>query len=108
MTFGLKINKYKEKRIMTSKERAYLKSLAAKVPALYQLGKDGISENMIQQINDALKARELIKIHILENSMLSANEAAASLAEKTGSEVVLVIGSKAVLYKRSEKNLCEM
>lgn len=53
---------------MTSKERAYLKSLANKVPALYQIGKDGLGENMVKQIDDALTARELIKVHVLENS----------------------------------------
>lgn len=93
---------------MTSKERAYLKGLANRVPSLYQVGKDGISENMIKQIDDALAARELIKGNVLENSMLSVREAAEELAEKTGSQVVQVIGNKFILYRRSEKNLCEM
>lgn len=93
---------------MTSKERAYLKGLANRVPSLYQVGKDGISENMIKQIDDALAARELIKGNVLENSMLTAREVAEELAEKTGSQVVQVIGNKFILYRRSEKNLCEM
>ena len=93
---------------MTSKERAYLKGLANRVPSLYQVGKDGISENMIKQIDDALAARELIKGNVLENSMLSVREVAEELAEKTGSQVVQVIGNKFILYRRSEKNLCEM
>ncbi len=93
---------------MTSKERAYLKSLAANVPALYQIGKDGVSENVVKMAADALAARELIKVHVLENSLLGIREAAEDLAEKTGSQVVIVIGNKFVLYKRSDKNLCEM
>ncbi len=93
---------------MTSKERAYLKSLAANVPALYQIGKDGISENVVKTAADALAARELIKVHVLENSMLGIREAAEELAEKTASQVVIVMGSKFVLYKRSDKNICEM
>jgi RNA-binding protein len=93
---------------MTSKERAYLKGLANRVPSLYQVGKDGISENMIKQIDDALAARELIKGNVLENSMLTVREVAEELAEKTGAQVVQVIGNKFILYRRSEKNLCEM
>ena len=93
---------------MTSKERAYLKSLATNVPALYQIGKDGISENVVKTAADALAARELIKVHVLENSLLDNREAAEELAQKTGSQVVIVIGNKFVLYKRSDKNICEM
>ncbi|MBE7031599.1 MAG: YhbY family RNA-binding protein [Ruminococcaceae bacterium] len=93
---------------MTSKERAYLKSLAANVPSLYQVGKDGITENVVKTIDDALAARELIKGHVLENSMLGVREVAQELAAKTASQVVICIGSKFVLYRRSKKNLCEM
>lgn len=93
---------------MTSKERAYLRGLANRVPSLYQVGKDGISENMIKQINDALEARELIKGNVLENSMLSAREVAEELAQKTSSQVVQVIGNRFILYRRTKKNLCEM
>ncbi len=93
---------------MTSKERAYLKSLANKVPALYQLGKDGINENLIKLIDEALEARELIKVHILENSLLEPKLLAAELAESTNAQVVQVIGRKAIIYRRSEKNICEM
>ena len=93
---------------MTSKERAKLRGLANRVPSLYQVGKDGISENMIKQIDDALNARELIKGNVLENSMLSAREAAEELAAKTASQVVQVIGNKFILYRKSDKNLCEM
>jgi len=93
---------------MTSKERAYLRGLANRVPSLYQVGKDGVSENMIKQIDDALEARELIKGNVLENSMMSAREVAEELASQTASQVVQVIGNRFVLYRRSKKNLCEM
>ncbi len=93
---------------MTSKERAKLRGLANRVPSLYQVGKDGISENMIKQIDDALNARELIKGNVLENSMMTARDAAEELAAKTASQVVQVIGNRFVLYRRTDKNLCEM
>ena len=93
---------------MTSKERAYLKSLANKVPALYQIGKEGIGENMVAAINDALEARELIKVHVLENALAEAKDLAAELAEKTNAQVVQVIGRKAIIYRRSKKNICGM
>ena len=93
---------------MTSKERAKLNGLANSVPALYQIGKDGIGENTVKLISDALEARELIKIHVLENAADDARSTAAELAEKTGSQVVRVIGSKIILYRRSKKNICEM
>lgn len=93
---------------MTSKERAYLRGLANRVPALYQVGKEGITDNMVGLINDALAARELIKVNVLENSMMSTREAAEEMAEKTDSQVVQVIGNKFILYKMSEKNICEM
>jgi RNA-binding protein len=95
-------------KTMTSKERAYLRGLANRVPSLYQVGKDGVSENMIKQIDDALEARELIKGNVLENSMMSAREVAEELASQTASQVVQVIGNRFVLYRRSKKNLCEM
>ena len=93
---------------MTSKERAYLKGLANRIPALYQIGKDGINDNMVTLINDALAARELIKVHVLENSMMSTREAAEEMADRTASQVVQVIGNKFILYRMSEKNICEM
>lgn len=93
---------------MTSKERAYLRGLANRVPSLYQVGKDGMTENVIKQIDDALTARELIKGNVLENALMSAREVAEELAAATGSQVVQVIGNRFVLYRRSDKNLCEM
>ena len=89
---------------MTSKQRAYLRSLAMTEPVIFQVGKGGINENMIKQIADALEARELIKVRVLQNSEYSAREAAEALAEASSSAVVGIIGGTFVLYKESEKH----
>ena len=83
--------------MLTSKQRAQLRSLAAAESPVLQIGKGGISENVIRQTEEALAARELIKGHVLENSMLTAREAC-------GAEGVQVIGSKFVLYKANKKD----
>lgn len=87
--------------MLTSKQRAYLRGIAAKEDTIFQIGKSGINENLITQVSDALRARELIKLRVLDNSLLSAEEAAQELAEATKSEVVQTIGSKLVLFKRN-------
>lgn len=89
---------------MTSKQRAYLRSMATTIQPIFQVGKGEISENMTTQIGNALEARELIKVKVLENSLYTAREAAEIIAEETQSEVVTVIGNKFVLYKESEKH----
>ena len=90
--------------MITSKERAYLRRLANGIPAIMQIGKGGIGENLIKTVSDALEARELIKLTVLENSMESPREVADSLAEATGSDVVAVVGRKVVLYRESVNN----
>ena len=89
--------------MLTSKQRAKLKSVGANTDALYQMGKNETGENYIIQINAALDAKELIKIKVLENAMYTPKEAALDLAEKSDSEVVQVIGSKVLLYRKSRK-----
>ena len=89
---------------MTSKQRAYLRSLAMTEPVICQVGKGGINENMIKQISDALEARELIKLRVLQNSEYTSREAAEAIAEATESAVVGVVGSTFVLYRESEKH----
>ena len=89
--------------MLTSKQRAYLRGLAAAEDTIVIIGKGGITENIIIQMNDALKARELVKGRVLENSLLTAREAADALNETCRAEVVQVIGSKFVLYKRNEQ-----
>jgi len=89
--------------MLTGKQRAKLKSVGANTDALYQMGKNEIDENYIIQINAALDAKELIKLKVLETSLYTAKEAAVNLAEATDSEVVQVIGSKVLLYRKSRK-----
>lgn len=86
---------------LTSKQRAQLRGLANSIDTILHVGKDGLGDNLIKQADDALEARELIKGKVLENSMLSAREAAEALAQATRSEVVQVIGTKFVLYRQS-------
>lgn len=88
---------------LTSKQRAQLRGLAMTEDTIIQIGKGGISENTLTQVRDALKARELIKGRVLENSLLTAREAADALAEACDAETVQTIGSKFVLYKKNAK-----
>ena len=88
---------------LTSKQRAQLRSLATNLDTIVHVGKDGIGDNLIKQVNDALEARELIKGRVLENSLLTAREAAEELAVAARCEVVQVIGSKFVLYRASHR-----
>ena len=90
--------------MLSSKQRAYLRSLANNIPSIFQIGKGGINDNLVQQVNDALEARELIKVHVLKNSLLDTREVAEELAGLTGSETVQIIGNKFVLYKESREN----
>ena len=82
---------------LTSKQRSQLRGLANSLDTILHVGKDGISDNLVKQANDALEARELIKGRVLENSMLTAREACEQLAKLTRSEEVQVIGTKFVL-----------
>ena len=88
---------------LTSKQRAQLRGLANGIDTILIMGKDGMGDNLIKQADDALEARELIKGKVLENSLLSAREAAEALAPVTRSEVVQVIGTKFVLYRPSHR-----
>ena len=88
---------------LTSKQRAQLRGMASTMDTILHVGKDGISENLIKQADDALEARELIKGRVLENSMYTAREAAEELSVATRSEVVQVIGSKFVLFRYQHK-----
>lgn len=89
--------------MLTSKQRSKLKSLAANLSPVGQVGKEGIGENMLKSFSDCLEARELIKINILENADGVPREIGEQLAERLGAECVIVIGRKAVLYRRSSK-----
>ena len=87
---------------MTSKQRAYLKSLAMKQDAIFQIGKSSLTPEITTAVSEALEARELIKISVLQNCMDDPRAIAESLAERTQSQVVQVIGKKIVLYKEGK------
>ncbi len=89
--------------MLTSKQRAQLRSIATNLDTILQVGKNGIGAQLIQQTADALAARELIKMRVLETCEYTAREAAEQLAAETASEVVCVIGSRFVLYRRHPK-----
>lgn len=88
--------------MLTGKQRATLRSLANDLDPIFQVGKGGISEEMCRQISNALEARELIKLTVLENSGYTAREAAEAIAEACGAEVVSVPGRRFVLWRESE------
>ena len=88
--------------MLTSKQRAYLRGLGQSCPAIMQVGKGGITENLIKTVSDALEARELIKLSVLENCDYTVRDMAEELAKATHSEVVAVIGRKVILYRESK------
>ncbi|MDD4780155.1 MAG: ribosome assembly RNA-binding protein YhbY [Tissierellia bacterium] len=94
--------------MLTGKQRSYLKSLANSVEDLMQIGKDGVTDNVLKQIDDALEARELIKIKILNNSLLEAKDSANEIARILKAEYVQSIGNKIVLYRQSKEKLINM
>lgn len=85
--------------ILTSKQRAKLRAMANSLDTILQIGKGGINENTVRQVADALTARELIKIRVLENSLYTAKEAAAELAGAADCLVVQVLGTRITLYR---------
>ncbi len=91
--------------MLTSKQRVHLRSLAVNKETILMVGKSGMGPEIVKQADDALEKRELIKARVLPDSCpLSSREAAEELAEKTGSDVVQVIGSRFVLYRRKKKD----
>ena len=86
---------------ITTKQRAYLRSLATQLDTIMQIGKGGVGEAMVKTVSDALEARELIKMRVLETSGATPREMAEELAEATNAEVITVIGSKSVLYREA-------
>ena len=96
--------------MLTSKQRAQLRSMASVEDTIMQIGKNGITDTLIATVGDALEARELIKMRVLENSGMTVREAAEELAAATEAEVVAVIGTKCILYRESKtkKNKIEL
>lgn len=91
--------------MLTSKQRAYLRSLAVNEDTILTMGKSGMSPELVKQADDALEKRELIKGRVLpESSPMTSREAAEAIAQETGSDVVQVIGSRFVLYRKKKKD----
>lgn len=89
---------------MTSKQRAYLRSISNRIEAIFQIGKNGINDNLIKQLDDALEARELIKITVLETAPDTAKNLSFKISERTNSIVVQVIGNKITLFRQKRKD----
>ncbi|MBC8584374.1 ribosome assembly RNA-binding protein YhbY [Youxingia wuxianensis] len=89
--------------MLTSKQRAQLRGLANSMDTILQVGKGGVMDPLVKQVDDALTARELIKMRVLETAPQSSREIADELAQATNSQVVQVIGTKFVLYRRNTK-----
>lgn len=89
--------------MITTKQRAKLRGLANTEDTILQIGKGGIVDTTVTQVDDALTARELIKLRCLETAPLSAREAAQNLAERLNAEVVQVIGTRFVLFRRNRE-----
>lgn len=93
---------------MTSKQRAYLRSLAHSLEPIFQIGKSSLTPELTSAIAEGLEARELIKISVLKNCAEDPHTLATMLAERTTSEVVQVVGKKITLYRKSKKKLIEL
>jgi len=90
--------------LLTGKQRAYLKSMANTMEPAFQLGKNGLTDNFLKQIEDYLEANEIVKVKVLKNSLLDAADMASEIAEAIGAEFVQSLGNKFVLYKESKNN----
>ena len=90
--------------MLTGKQKRFLRSRAHHLKPIFQVGKIGVNENMIIQVNEALEKRELIKVSILQNCMDDKETVAEELQAGTNSEIVQIIGNNIVLYKESEEN----
>ena len=90
--------------MITGKQRAYIRGLAQHIDPIFQVGKKGIEEAFLKQVDEALEKREIIKIKVLENSGLETREASDIICKAVGAEGIQAIGSKMVLYRASKKN----
>jgi RNA-binding protein len=91
--------------MLTGKQKRHLRSLAHHLDPIFQVGKGGVNENLIRQIEETLEVRELIKVSVLQNCDQDKDEVAQELAQGAKAELVQVIGKTIVLYKESEENI---
>lgn len=90
--------------MLTGKQKRFLRSQAHHLDPIFQVGKGGVNENMIKQISEALEARELFKISVLQNCEEDKHDVAVQLAKGAGAELVQIIGNTIILYKESVEN----
>lgn len=88
--------------MITSKQRAYLRKLAHTFEPIFQIGKDGVSDTLLDGLDKALEKREILKVHILESALLDTKETCNDIAKKLNAEPVQAIGNKFILYRRAE------
>jgi RNA-binding protein len=93
---------------MTSKQRAYLRGLANQLSPIFQIGKNPLNDNFYKQVDEALEARELIKLSVLSNSFSIPKEISQEIALATNSFVIQVVGSKFVLYRESKEKVIHL
>ncbi len=93
---------------LTGKQRAALRAKANPLEAIFQIGRQGVGDQLVRQVDETLAVRELIKLRVLENSPCSAREAADAIAAAVGAQVVQVIGSRFVLYRPAEQPVIEL
>ncbi|HCX04586.1 MAG: ribosome assembly RNA-binding protein YhbY [Tissierellales bacterium] len=94
--------------MLSGKERSYLKSLANKLEPIMQIGKNGLTEDVLKSIDEALEARELIKINLLNNSLLDTKETALEICDSLKAEYIQSIGNKIIIYRESEEKVIEL
>ena len=94
--------------MLQTKQKSRLRSLAMNLRPIFQIGKNGISDELIKGLDDALEAHELIKVSILKNCSLNINEASYDIASRTNSELVQIIGRNVVFYRKSKKQLIKL
>ncbi len=90
--------------MLNSRQRAQLRGMANSYETIFQIGKGGINDQLIKQVDEALEARELIKLRVLETSPDTSRVAADTIAERVGADVVQVIGYRFILYRESKNN----
>ncbi|NLY61583.1 MAG: ribosome assembly RNA-binding protein YhbY [Clostridiales bacterium] len=90
--------------MLTSKQRSYLRGMANGIDSIFQVGKGGINQNLIKQLDDALEARELIKVNVLPNAEEDVKDIFHRMAQELSAEEVQVIGNRFVIYRKSKKN----
>lgn len=94
--------------MLTKDEKKQLRKVAHTLPSLFQVGKDGVGQNMIKSIHDALEAHELVKVNLLKTCGIDVREAAFDISAGTKSEIVQIVGHTFVLYRRSKKNKMDL